>query len=295
MALSASGKASRMAAKTKNGKRREANETSSAFGPERPSASGKASRMAAKTKNGKRREANEARSAFDPERPSTSGKANRAAARTKIGKRREANAEASSAFYQGRRKAIVDAAAAAFQERGYEATTLADVAEKLNTDRASLYYYFGSKEQLFREIVREGAQRSIEVAEAIARKKDTPAKANLIEAFRAVMGSYSSTYPHMHVFLQENFPSVHTIEDDWNAEARQWARRYYYAIRSIIQQGVDDGSFKLSLSVGLTTMGVLGTVNWAHRWYKPGGRLAAEDIGEGFADMILNGLAAEKA
>jgi len=214
--------------------------------------------------------------------------------KTKIGKRREANADASSAFYQERRKAIVAAAAAAFQERGYEATTLAIIAEKLNSDRASLYYYFGSKQQLFREIVREGAQRSVEAAEEIA-KKQISAKAKLIEAFRSVMDSYSSTYPYMHVFLQENFPSVHASDDDWNAEAREWASRYYYAIRSIIKQGVNEGSFKLTLSIGLTTMGVLGTVNWAHRWYKPGGKLSPEDIGEGFADMILNGLAAARS
>ncbi|SDR58004.1 transcriptional regulator, TetR family [Rhizobiales bacterium GAS113] len=246
--------------------------------------------MTAKTKIGKRRKANaETGSAFYQERPKTSRKATGTTAKTKIGKRREANADVSSVFYQERRKAIVDAAAAAFQERGYEATALADVAEKLKTDRASLYYYFGSKEQLFQEVVREGAQRTVEFAEAIA-KKNAPAKAKLTEAFRAVMGSYSSTYPYMHVFLQGNFPSPHSSDDDWTAEAREWASRYYYAIRSIIQQGVDSGSFKLVLSVGLTTMGVLGTVNWAHRWFKPGGKLAAEDIGEGFADMILNGL-----
>lgn len=211
------------------------------------------------------------------------------AAKTKIGKRREANADTSSAFYQERRKAIVDAAAEAFQERGYEATSLGIIAEKLKTDRASLYYYFGSKQQLFREIVREAAVNSVEAAEKIART-DAPARQKLIEAFRSVMGSYSSTYPYMHVFLQENFPAVSIEKDEWNHEAHEWARRYYVAIRSIIQQGVDEGAFKPALPVSLTTMGVLGTVNWAHRWYKPGGRMKPEEIGEGFADMILNGL-----
>ncbi|MGE4335731.1 MAG: TetR/AcrR family transcriptional regulator [Pigmentiphaga sp.] len=215
------------------------------------------------------------------------------AARTGIGKRREANADASSEFYQERRKAIIDAAAEVFQERGYEAATLAMIAEKLNTDRASLYYYFGAKQELFREIVREAAQKTIEEAEAIA-KKDIPAKLKLIEAFRSVMGSYNSSYPYMHVFLQENFPTISGSKDDWGAEARGWAQRYYVAIRSIIQQGANEGTFRLPLSVGLITLGVLGTVNWAHRWYKPGGPLAAEDIGEGFADMILSGLAAKK-
>src|SRR5437868_4750030 len=88
--------------------------------------------------------------------------------RTKMGRRREANADTSSAFYQDRRKAIVDEAARAFQERGYEATTFGLIAHRLNTDRASLYYYFGSKQDLFREVVREVAQETVETAEAVA-------------------------------------------------------------------------------------------------------------------------------
>src|SRR5689334_1451997 len=77
--------------------------------------------------------------------------------RTKMGQRREANADSSSAFYQERRQSIVDAAARVFQERGFEATSIGEIAEKLKTDRASIYYYFGSKQELFPEIVREAA------------------------------------------------------------------------------------------------------------------------------------------
>lgn len=211
--------------------------------------------------------------------------------RTNMGRRRDANADASSVFYQERRKEIVDEAARTFQERGYQATTIAIIAEKLKTDRASIYYYFGSKQDLFREVVTEVGLKAVEEAERIA-KSDGPADQKLLQAFRAVMATYSASYPYMHVFLQENFPVVHEATDDWNVEARDWARRYYVAIRKIIQQGVDQKIFNLILPVSVTTMGVLGTVNWAHRWYKPGKRLSPEVIGEGFARMILNGLIA---
>jgi TetR/AcrR family transcriptional regulator, cholesterol catabolism regulator len=208
---------------------------------------------------------------------------------TRMGQRRMVNSDASSAFYRERRKAIVDAAAATFQERGYGATTIAAIAEKLNTDRATLYYYFGSKQELFRQVVREVAKDAVEAAEAIA-SKAMPAGEKLREAFQSVLETYSSSYPYMHVFLQENFPVVHAPEDDWNTEARDWAKRYYLAIRRIIQQGVDEGSFHLTLPLGVTTMGVLGTVNWAHRWYRPGRALSPKGIGDGFSRMLLMGL-----
>lgn len=208
---------------------------------------------------------------------------------TRMGRLREANVDASSAFYQERRREIVEMAALTFRERGYTATTIGMIAEKLGTDRASIYYYFGSKQELFREIVREVAQHAVEAAEKIAAGEGTAAE-KLREAFQSVLGTYSSSYPYMHVFLQENFPDISEAQDDWGAEAREWARRYYVAIRGMIQQGVDEGSFRLMLPVGVTTMGVLGTVNWAHRWYKPGGSLSPEAIGDGFARMLLDGL-----
>lgn len=214
------------------------------------------------------------------------------ARRTKIGMRREANADTSSAFYQERRKEIVDAAAITFQERGYDAATLSHIAEKLNADRASLYYYFGSKQELFREVVRDVALNSVTTAEEIA-ARDEPADAKLRAAFRAVMFNYATSYPYMHVFLQENFSTISASGDPWMAETLDWSRRYYEAIRAILAQGVAEGTFRLPLPIGVTSMGVVGAVNWAHRWYKPGGTLPPEAIGEGFADMILNGLRSE--
>ena len=59
----------------------------------------------------------------------------------------------------------------AFQVRGYEATSIRVIAEKLNTDRASIYYYFGSKQELFRAIVRDVAQKRVKAAEIIAAKE----------------------------------------------------------------------------------------------------------------------------
>jgi AcrR family transcriptional regulator len=48
----------------------------------------------------------------------------------------------------------VKAAVLVFREKGYEATTLHDIAAKLNTDRASLYYYASGKEEPLRAAVR---------------------------------------------------------------------------------------------------------------------------------------------
>lgn len=209
--------------------------------------------------------------------------------KTRIGHRRAANAKESSEFYQERRKEIFQTAAQVFEERGYQATTIADIAEKLGTDRASLYYYVGSKQELFQQVVREAASSNVLAIEALAASKRAAGE-KLRLAFTTLMESYSSAYPYIHVFLQEKFPTLSNEEDDWAQESKGWSDRYYKAMRKIIKQGVADGEFSVTLPVGLVTMAVIGTINWAHRWYRPGGKLPPEQIGDGFAEILLKGL-----
>ena len=211
---------------------------------------------------------------------------------TKIGRRRAANARESSEFYQERRKEIFDTAALVFEERGYQATTVADIAERLGTDRASMYYYVGSKKELFHQAVREAAQLNVLAIESLATTKQS-ASAKLRQAFIVLMESYSTSYPYLHLLLQEKFPTLSGERDAWSKEVQDWSDRYYRAMRKIIKQGADDGEFSVHLPAGLATMAVIGAINWAHRWYRPGGKLPPQRIGEGFADILLHGLIAK--
>ncbi|MDT7776637.1 MAG: TetR/AcrR family transcriptional regulator, cholesterol catabolism regulator, partial [Pseudonocardiales bacterium] len=72
-----------------------------------------------------------------------------------IARRRRAAQEAGSEEYLAKRQEVIRAAATVFQEKGYDTATLHDVAEALDTDRATLYYYIAGKDDLLREIVQE--------------------------------------------------------------------------------------------------------------------------------------------
>src|SRR5258705_2640385 len=61
-------------------------------------------------------------------------------AKSGIDARRKAALEDGSASYLARRAEIIRASAQVFRDRGFEAATLRDVAQALNTDRATLYY-----------------------------------------------------------------------------------------------------------------------------------------------------------
>ena len=134
------------------------------------------------------------------------------------------------------------------------------------------------------------ASTNIHAIEVLAGAR-LPASEKLRLACTGLMESFNNSFPFLHVFMQENFHTLPGERDKWSVEVRTWSKRYYDGMRRIIAQGVEEGEFKLNLPVGLATMAVIGTINWAHRWYRPGaGDMQPEAIGEGFADIVLNGV-----
>ena len=102
---------------------------------------------------------------------------------TKLGARRStARAEAAPA-YRARREEIIAAAGRAFLAKGYRATSFRDIADAVGVDRASLYYYFESKHELFRAATSVAVQRNVAEAESIARLFQHDSTRNLIRVF----------------------------------------------------------------------------------------------------------------
>src|SRR5438270_1458822 len=135
--------------------------------------------------------------------------------RTNIGRRRAAKARDSSEFYQERQQDILRAAARVFQEKGFHAATISDIADKLGTDRASVYYYVSSKEELLQKMVRDATVQNIDAIETIV-ASNRSAGDKLRDAFVVQMECYRTSYPYLHVFLQEKFPTLSRDRSPWN-------------------------------------------------------------------------------
>lgn len=212
-----------------------------------------------------------------------------------IGRRRAAARAEGGAAYAERRAEVIAAAAEVFRVKGYRGTTLADVAESLGTDRASLYYYIGSKEELFHEIVREAAEDNARQAEAI-RDEEGLAVDKVARLITALMTSYATHYPYLFVYIQEDFSQIAGPPSTWSRAMKTINKRYDYAVVKIVQDGLDDGSIRPVASARVIANGLIGMVNWTHRWYRHNGAGApsAAEIGRAFADMALGGLRTER-
>jgi AcrR family transcriptional regulator len=208
-----------------------------------------------------------------------------------MGRRRAAALAEGGTAYAERRAEIVATAARIFREKGFRGTSLADVAERLGTDRASLYYYIGSKEELFHEIVRDAAEANAQQAEAIRDGAGT-AVDKLGRLITSLMASYAEHYPFLFVYIQEDLSKVADGRSAWARQMAKINRRYDDAVIGIVESGFADGSIRPVGPARVIAYGIIGMVNWTHRWYREGASAmpSAAEVGQAFAEMVLGGL-----
>jgi AcrR family transcriptional regulator len=190
--------------------------------------------------------------------------------------------------FDRKRDEIIGVAAMLFNRKGYKATSLEDIGQELGLDRASLYYYVKSKKSILDEITQGAPRVSTARIEEIAAGEGS-AEEKLLQVFAMQMESYDRHYPSLQIYTQVLVQEMMPIGGGRKPKLTEGIR-YYNAMRSILDQGFRAGDFHSDLPTGLVTMAVIGALNWSYRWYKPGGALAAEDIGRGFARIIINGL-----
>ncbi len=208
-----------------------------------------------------------------------------------IGKRRDLAQEKGSASYQERRNEIARVAANLFNQKGFQGTSISAVAEALDMDRATLYYYISNKQELFDEVVRDASEKNIAAAEA-ARSSDAAPLEKLRTLVVDLMNSYAANYPLLYVYIRENLTHVDAERSDWSKYMRSLNRRYEEAVIAIVQEGIDNGSIRPLASARVLAFGVIGMIGWTNRWFVPErSPESSQTIGKAYAEVIVAGLA----
>ncbi|MDQ2706193.1 MAG: TetR/AcrR family transcriptional regulator [Actinomycetota bacterium] len=210
-----------------------------------------------------------------------------------IGRRRRAAQVAGGEEYRAKRREVIHMAATVFQEKGYQAATLHDVASALDTDRATLYYYVSGKEELLRESVFAYILQIVDDLRRIA-DSDASTPEKLRELITGLMEAYEAHYPHPYVFIQEKLDQACRLDTEWAQQLVGIVGEFQAQIVSIIEQGVRDGELRADLPTDVIANGMFGMINWSHRWYSPSSsRHTGKDIGACFAEIFLAGLVSD--
>jgi len=180
---------------------------------------------------------------------------------------------------------VLDAAARIFAAKGYRGTSLNDIGEALGMNKASLYYYVRSKEDLlYRLILRAGRRlRDVSQDPGVERLAAPAALERLVREHCRVV------FEHRH----ELGVLVHQrryLELDEEGEVTYRERAYVDRLKAVIARGIAEGAFR-SVDTSIAAQFVLDTVNGLLRWYRPDGRATREQVADEIWRFVRGGLA----
>jgi AcrR family transcriptional regulator len=180
---------------------------------------------------------------------------------------------------------IVDAAALVFQQKGYEAATTADIAEKVGMLKGSLYYYIESKEDLLFAIIQEVHDVFLAIEQETRELPGDPAS-RLRHFVEGHVANNARESVRSTVFHRE-FHALSPLRRAFIVSERD---NYDHFLRELVAQGQAAKVFCPDLDPKMTAIGMLGMMNHVYQWYRPGGRLTPEEVGQKYADLLLGAL-----
>ena len=186
------------------------------------------------------------------------------------------------ARYDRKQQEVIAAAAHVFAEQGFHATSMQDLIAATGLTAGGLYHYIGSKDRLLVLICDQLMEPLLDQVRAIAASDESPA-VQLRDIVRIWMAHVERNRDHMLVFQQER----HVLErgPQWRQVRRQ-RKDFEELLANVLQRGQREGSFPPG-DPDIALRALLGMVNHTAQWFRPRGRLSAEQIADGFVDLLL--------
>jgi AcrR family transcriptional regulator len=186
------------------------------------------------------------------------------------------------------RQEILRTAARLFQQRGYDATSMSDVAAALKLSKGGLYHHFQSKDEILYEIMNHAMEITEERVLNPVRGIADPE-----ERLRALIRLHievvlSPRDREITVMLHENHPLPPSLRKRINTRKKD----YIHFLESLMTEVQDTAQHRArgKVSPRAAAFALLGMINWIYQWYKPEGELQAQNLIPQFTDLIFGGI-----
>jgi AcrR family transcriptional regulator len=186
-----------------------------------------------------------------------------------------------------RRDHLVKLAAELFARKGFQATTVREIAEEAGILSGSLYHHFDSKETIVDEVLSTFLDDLIARYRAALEAGGDP-RTVLSEMVRIGFGT-----------LEPHRAAITVMQNDWNY-LRQF-ERFNYLVKAEeeveqmwvaqIKAGQGVGLFRPDVDPKLTYRMIRDTIWVAVRWFRPDGRLNTTGLAEHYITVLFDGLA----
>lgn len=160
-----------------------------------------------------------------------------------------------------------------------------DLADAVGMQKASLYYYIRSKQELLVLVCERGTGAFTQELNDIV-TSDLSASEKLRRALECHLVALCEQLELFSVFLREQ----KFLGDEQKEKLRGEGKQHADLWERILKQGIASGEFR-PVNITVTTLAILGMCNWLYEWYSPNGSLQPREIAGMFSELVLHGLA----
>lgn len=185
--------------------------------------------------------------------------------------------------YSEKREKILKSAARLFAKNGYEKVSMEEIAAKLKLNKATLYYYFKSKDEIFFTIQMQAIGQANDALEKVLDSNLGP-KEKLREAIKS----------HVHIVTRDYITGTFrqrelVLPRELMIKVIAARNHFEEKFKKIVLEGVEQGIFQEN-NWKLAVLSILGALNAIPRWYSPRGKLSSEEIGETISAFVIKGV-----
>ncbi|MEH7246013.1 TetR/AcrR family transcriptional regulator [Neobacillus niacini] len=176
---------------------------------------------------------------------------------------------------------ILRSASSIISEKGYEKTTMEDIAAQLLMTKGSMYYYFKNKEELLFECHLMILEPSIEKLIDVRNSDLSP-----LGKMRKVISDYIIFEINEKAMFNVAGKLDQTFSKEFLEKILAKRDEYNHIFDELIQEGIKTEVFQ-NVDVKMARLIILGALNSVQSWYKPEGKLKPEEIANIHADYLL--------
>jgi len=183
-----------------------------------------------------------------------------------------------------RRTELLAAAIRLFSDRGYEATSVREIADALAIQAGSLYAHIETKEDLLWQILTESADRFFAAIQPIV-----DSKLLTLERIRLAIAAHVKVITDSTAAAAVYLREWRHLSEPRKSEFAGRRDAYERIFRDLIRDAIHEGTFG-DFDEKFATLMVLSSVNWIYQWYRPDGPMTPDEIARRITDLLFHGL-----
>jgi TetR/AcrR family transcriptional regulator, cholesterol catabolism regulator len=167
-------------------------------------------------------------------------------------------------------------------EKGYEATSMNDIADAVGLTKAGLYHYIHGKEDLLFQIMSYGMDMVDQDAIAPAKQVQDP-----MERLRVILMRHAKRVLDVGGAVSILLDEMYALTPAHRRTIKARKRIYFDLVRDTLEQLSAEGKLR-NVSPTVATFSLFGMISWVSRWYRKDGKLSSEQILSDFLEIALN-------